>query len=204
MRRPTAPQRLAPGPRDSNPDGMPAWSDHGDDELRAVVVLLQKSPPWRRTNTESSSPPSMAHGGNHHSAAPTVSLSARRRRLAAKSAAPDHEAHLSVAGQDVDRGDHPDHAPLWRCRPIGQPRTVARGCRCDKPWRAVCHLRRPRRRCFPRIPCRTIRTKAHLVRRRAGGNIGPSLHTSLHPRRNDRRGCFVCVVTKADVGIDRA
>jgi hypothetical protein len=129
-------------------------------------------------------------------AAPTVSLSARRRPLAVKSAAPDHKAHLSVAGRDVDRGDHPDHAPLWRCRPIGQPRTVAQGCRCDKPWRSVCHLcgwsRRPRRRCFPPIPCRTIRTKAHLVRRRAGGNIGPSLHTSLHPRRNDRRGCF-CV-----------
>ena len=187
---------------------MPAWSDHGDDELRAVVVFLQKSPPNGAGRIRKARRRPAWHMAAITIWAPTVSLSARRRRLAAKSAAPDHEAHLSVAGRDVDRGDHPDHAPLWRCRPIGQPRTVARGCRCDKPWRAVCHLRgwsrRPRRRCFPPIPCRTIRIKAHLVRRRAGGNIGPSLHTSLHPRRNDRRGCFVCVVTKADVGIDRA
>jgi mono/diheme cytochrome c family protein len=47
--------------------GMPAWSDHGDDELWATVAFLQKLPGMTEEEYAKLVMASMAKGGHHHS-----------------------------------------------------------------------------------------------------------------------------------------
>jgi len=46
--------------------GMPAWSDHSDDELWATVGFLEKLPGMSEQEYASLVVASMAHGGMHH------------------------------------------------------------------------------------------------------------------------------------------
>jgi mono/diheme cytochrome c family protein len=46
--------------------GMPAWSDHSDDELWATVAFLQKLPGMTQDEYAKLVMASMAHGGRHH------------------------------------------------------------------------------------------------------------------------------------------
>ena len=47
--------------------GMPAWSDHGDEELWATVAFLQKLPGMSEQDYAKLVMASMAQGGHHHS-----------------------------------------------------------------------------------------------------------------------------------------
>ena len=46
--------------------GMPAWSDHSDEELWATVALLEKLPGMSEQDYARLVMASMAHGGGHH------------------------------------------------------------------------------------------------------------------------------------------
>ena len=46
--------------------GMPAWSDHSDDELWATVGFLEKLPGMSEQDYANLVMASMAHGGGHH------------------------------------------------------------------------------------------------------------------------------------------
>ena len=46
--------------------GMPAWSDHGDDELWAVVVFIKKLPSMSEQDYAKLVVESMVSGGHHH------------------------------------------------------------------------------------------------------------------------------------------
>jgi len=46
--------------------GMPAWSDHGDEELWATVAFLEKLPGLSEQDYARLLVASMAHGGHHH------------------------------------------------------------------------------------------------------------------------------------------
>lgn len=46
--------------------GMPAWSDHSDDELWATVGFLEKLPGMREQDYAKLVMASIAHGGHHH------------------------------------------------------------------------------------------------------------------------------------------
>jgi mono/diheme cytochrome c family protein len=46
--------------------GMPAWSDHSDDELWATVSFLEKLPGMSEQDYASLVMASLAHGGHHH------------------------------------------------------------------------------------------------------------------------------------------
>ena len=46
--------------------GMPAWSDHGDDELWATVGFLQKLPTMSEQDYATLVMASIAHGSHHH------------------------------------------------------------------------------------------------------------------------------------------
>ena len=46
--------------------GMPAWSDHSDDELWATVAFLKKLPGMSEQDYARLVMASMAHGGGHH------------------------------------------------------------------------------------------------------------------------------------------
>jgi mono/diheme cytochrome c family protein len=46
--------------------GMPAWSDHSDDELWATVAFLEKLPGMSEQDYAKLVMASMAHGGHHH------------------------------------------------------------------------------------------------------------------------------------------
>ena len=46
--------------------GMPAWSDHSDDELWATVAFLQKLPGMTQEDYARLVMASMAHGSRHH------------------------------------------------------------------------------------------------------------------------------------------
>ena len=46
--------------------GMPAWSDHSDDELWATVGFLQKLPTMTEQDYAKLITASIAHGGHHH------------------------------------------------------------------------------------------------------------------------------------------
>jgi mono/diheme cytochrome c family protein len=46
--------------------GMPAWSDHSDEELWATVAFLQKLPAMNDQEYASLVMASMARGGHHH------------------------------------------------------------------------------------------------------------------------------------------
>src|SRR5215468_11732149 len=47
--------------------GMPAWSDHSDDELWATVAFLEKLPGMSEQDYAKLVMASIAHGGHHHS-----------------------------------------------------------------------------------------------------------------------------------------
>jgi mono/diheme cytochrome c family protein len=49
--------------------GMPAWSDHSDEELWATVAFLEKLPDMSEQDYARLVMASMAHGGHHHSGA---------------------------------------------------------------------------------------------------------------------------------------
>jgi mono/diheme cytochrome c family protein len=46
--------------------GMPAWSDHSDEELWATVGLLEKLPDMSKQDYARLVTASMAHGGHQH------------------------------------------------------------------------------------------------------------------------------------------
>jgi mono/diheme cytochrome c family protein len=46
--------------------GMPAWSDHGDEELWATVAFVEKLPGMSEPDYAHLVMASMAHGGHHH------------------------------------------------------------------------------------------------------------------------------------------
>ena len=46
--------------------GMPAWSDHSDEELWATVAFLEKLPGMSEQDYARLVMASMAHGGHHH------------------------------------------------------------------------------------------------------------------------------------------
>ena len=49
--------------------GMPAWSDHSDDELWATVAFLEKLPGMSEQDYAKLVMASIAHGGHHHAGA---------------------------------------------------------------------------------------------------------------------------------------
>jgi hypothetical protein len=46
--------------------GMPAWSDHSEEELWATVAFLEKLPRMSEQEYAGLVIASMAHGGHHH------------------------------------------------------------------------------------------------------------------------------------------
>ena len=46
--------------------GMPAWTDHSDDELWATVAFVEKLPGMSEQDYAGLVMASMAHGGHHH------------------------------------------------------------------------------------------------------------------------------------------